>query len=55
MSDLVDHYPHKMKNQGRRKVKVRALRGPPFEIYTTYYSRKRKKKGGKRRGLYPVA
>ena len=53
-SDLIDHYPRKMKNQGRRKVKVRALRGPDFEIYTTYYSRKGKKKGGKRRGLYPV-
>ena len=48
-SDLVDHYPRKMKNQGRRPVTVRALRGPDFEIYTTYYSRKGKKKGKKNR------
>jgi hypothetical protein len=36
--DFIKQAPKKLKNQGRRRVEVRASRGPAFEVETSYYS-----------------
>ena len=54
---LINAYPKKLKNQGRREVKIHPLRGEDVLIKCAYFSQKGKKdkrRKKKRRGVYPA-
>jgi hypothetical protein len=54
---LIDACPKKLKNQGRREVKIHCLRGEEVIIKCAYFSQKGKKdkrRKKKRRGVYPA-
>lgn len=54
---LINACPKKLKNQGRREVKIHPLRGEEVLILCPYFSQKGKKdrrKKKKRRGVYPA-
>jgi hypothetical protein len=49
-SELIKSMPGKMKNQGRREVAIKPLRGGAFTVKTTYYTKKKKSKRKKKNG-----
>jgi hypothetical protein len=53
--DLIKACPKKLKNQGKREVKIQPLRGELVSIKVSYFSQKGKKdyRKKKRRGFYP--
>lgn len=57
ISKLVDACPKKLKNQGRREVKIHPLRGGEVTITCSYFSqngKKDKRRKKKRSGVYPA-